>query len=231
MQLAVPRALAAFDADPGVRVIVARGAGDRAFVSGADISEFGEKRTAVDARAEYDAAQSAAWDAWRAVDRPVIAMIGGYCIGGGLMIAMKADLRIASASSELGIPAAKLGLGYPYEGVEELMALVGPAKTAEILFTARRVSAAEAHAIGLVNQVVPDDQLEATVLDVAGAIAANAPLTVRAARASIHEARRNPSARDHDAIAQLVEACFRSEDYLEGQAAFAEKRAPHFRGV
>jgi enoyl-CoA hydratase/carnithine racemase len=231
MQIAVPRILDAFASDPDVHVIVVQGAGDRAFVSGADISEFSEKRTTVAARADYDDALAAAWGSWRTVDKPIIAMIRGYCIGGGLLTAMKADIRIASDNSQFGVPAAKLGLGYAYGGVEELMSIVGPAWTSEILFSARRLSATEARDIGLVNRVVPVDDLEPTVRDLAAAIAANAPLTVQACKAAIREARKDPGQRDLDAVERMVEACFRSDDYLEGQAAFAEKRAPRFRGA
>jgi len=231
MQVAVPRILGAFAADPDVHVIVVRGAGERAFVSGADISEFSDKRTTVAARADYDDALARAWGSWRLVDTPIIAMIRGYCIGGGLLTAMKTDIRIAAAGSRFGIPAAKLGLGYAYGGVEELMSLVGPAWTAEMLFSARQVDADDALRIGLVNRVVPVDELEATVRELAATIAANAPLTVKACKAAIREARREPSARDLESVERMVEACFRSEDYLEGQAAFAEKRVPQFRGV
>ncbi len=231
MQLAVPRILGAFDADPDVHVVVVRGAGEKAFVSGADISEFSEKRTTVAARADYDDALAAAWGSWRLVDKPIIAMIRGYCIGGGLLTAMKTDIRIAADDSQFGMPAAKLGLGYAFGGVEELMALVGPAWTAEILFSARRLGADEALRIGLVNRVVPVAELEAQVRELATTIAANAPLTVKACKAAIREARREPAQRDLAAIERMVEACFRSEDYLEGQAAFAEKRPPRFRGV
>jgi enoyl-CoA hydratase/carnithine racemase len=230
MQLAVPRILRAFAADPDINVIVVRGAGEKAFVSGADISEFGGKRTTVAARAEYDEALAAAWRSWREVDEPIIAMIRGYCIGGGLVTAMKADIRIASEGSEFGIPAAKLGLGYAFGGVEELLALVGPSWAAEILFSARRLSADEALRIGLVNRVVPTAELESQVRALAGAIAANAPLTVKACKVAIREAQRDASVRDVARVDALVEECFRSEDYLEGQAAFAEKRTPRFRG-
>ena len=230
MQRAVPRALDAFADHADVRVVVVTGAGNRAFVSGADISEFGERRTSVDARAEYDAAGAAAWAAWRALDTPIIAMIRGYCIGGGLLTAMRADIRIAAEGSQFGVPAARLGLGYAFGGVEELVALVGPSWAAEILFSARRLSADEALHIGLVNRVVPADVLEAQVRALAHAIAANAPLTVRACKVAIREALRAPAERDRALVDELVEACFRSEDYLEGQAAFAEKREPRFRG-
>jgi enoyl-CoA hydratase/carnithine racemase len=200
-------------------------------VSGADISEFSEKRTTVAARSDYDDALAAAWGSWRTVDKPIIAMIRGYCVGGGLLTAMKADIRIASDDSQFGVPAAKLGLGYAYGGVEELMGIVGPSWTAEILFSARRLDAEEARDVGLVNRVVPVAELEATVRELAATIAANAPLTVQACKAAIREARKDPGQRDLDAVERMVEACFRSEDYLEGQAAFAEKRAPRFRGV
>lgn len=230
MQQAVPRVLAAFDADDDVRVVVMTGAGGKAFVSGADISEFGEKRTSVEARAEYDAAAAAAGRAWAGVDKPVLAMIRGYCIGGGLLTAMGADIRICSAGSQFGVPAAKLGLGYGYSGVQQLMGLVGPAWAAEILFSARRLSDREALAIGLVNRVVPDGELEGAVRELAAQIAANAPLTVKACKAALREARKDPAQRDLDRVAAMVEACFRSEDYREGQAAFLEKRPARFLG-
>jgi enoyl-CoA hydratase/carnithine racemase len=188
-------------------------------------------RTSPEARAGYDEAMADMGRAWRDLEKPIIAMIRGYCIGGGLLTAMKTDIRIAAEGSQFGVPAAKLGLGYGYGGVEELMALVGPAWAAEILFSARRLEADEALRIGLVNRVVPVDDLEATVRELAATIAGNAPLTVKACKAAIREAQREPSARDLDAVERMVEACFRSEDYLEGQAAFAEKRAPRFRGL
>lgn len=231
MQAAVPRILGAFAADPEVRVVVVTGAGDQAFVSGADISEFSEKRTAAEARAAYDRVLGEAWTAWREVAVPVIAMIRGFCIGGGLLTAMKADIRIAAEGSEFAVPAARLGLGLTYEATAELAQLVGPAWAAEMAFSARRIGAADAERIGLVNRVVAPPELEPAVRDLAGTIAGNAPLTVRALKAALREARRDPGARDLESVATMVEACYRSEDYLEGQAAFAEKRAPRFRGV
>jgi enoyl-CoA hydratase len=230
MLLAVPRILAAFEADPEVRVVVVTGAGERAFISGADISEFGERRTSVEARAEYDRAGAEAAKAWDRVDRPIIAMIRGYCIGGGLLTAMRADIRIASEGSSFAVPAARLGLGYAYAGVEQLLALVGPAWAAEILFTARRLDAAEALRIGLVNRVVPAGDLAGTVGELAASIAANAPLTITAAKAAIQAALAPPERRDLDRVHALIEACFRSEDYLEGQQAFLERRPPRFSG-
>jgi enoyl-CoA hydratase len=231
MNRAVPGIVAALRDDPDVRVVIVTGAGHEAFVSGADISEFGERRTSVEARAEYDAAMAAGFRAWQTLDKPVVAMIRGYCLGFGLLAALRADIRVASEGSEFGIPAARLGLGYAFGGVQELVALVGASWTAEILFSARRLSAEEALRIGLVNHVVPVDDLEATVRGLARTIAANAPLTVRASKVAIREAMRPEGERDVALVDALVEACFRSADYLEGQAAFAEKREPHFRGV
>ena len=230
MQQAVPPVLGTFGERDDVRVVVITGAGGRAFVSGADISEFGEKRTSVEARAEYDAAAAAVGRAYAGLDKPIIAMIQGYCIGGGLLTAMGADIRICSEGSQFGVPAARLGLGYGYAGVQQLMGLVGPAWAAEILFSARRLSADEARSVGLVNRVVAADELEGAVRELAASIAANAPLTVRAAKAALREARRDESVRDVASVNALVEACFRSQDYVEGQQAFLEKRSPRFQG-
>lgn len=230
MRAALPQLLQSLQADPDVRVVVLTGAGSKAFVSGADISEFAERRTTPEARAEYDRAIAETGRAWINLEKPILAMIHGYCIGGGLLMALQADIRIASADSQFGIPAARLGLGYDYGAVEALMSIVGPAWTAEILFSAWRLSAAEALESGLVNRVVPAERLEADVMDLARAIAQNAPLTVAACKAAIREARRVPDRRNLDRVAQLVEACFRSEDYREGQRAFAEHRSPRFTG-
>lgn len=230
MQRALPEVVTAIQADDEARVLVMTGAGDRAFVSGADISEFEDRRTDPDDRAVYDRAGSAAGSAWAAFRKPVIARIRGYCIGGGLLTALAADFRIASDDSQFGVPAAKLGLGYPLSGVDALAGVVGRAWAAEILFTARRLSAHEALQAGLVNRVVPVQQLDDAVADLADRIAANAPLTIAAVKASLQQLRRPPDQRDHDGVADLVEACFRSDDYREGQAAFLERRTPRFRG-
>jgi enoyl-CoA hydratase len=230
MRAALPDLLAALNADRDVRVVVVTGAGDKAFVSGADISEFGAQRTSPDARASYDSAQAAISAAWASLNKPIIAMIRGFCIGGGLLTAMQADIRIASDDSQFGIPAARLGLGYGFPGVTTLLNVIGPSWTAEMLFSARRFSAAEALRMGLVNRVVPADGLRETVFSLADAIAHNAPLTVAAAKAAIREAARPAERRDLARVEAMVEACFRSADYLEGQRAFTEKRPPTFTG-
>jgi len=162
--------------------------------------------------------------------KPIVAMIRGFAMGGGLMMAMRADIRIAAEDSQFGIPAARLGLGYAYQGVENLVNLVGPAHANEILLTGGRFDAPTALRWGLVNRVVPVEQLEAETREVAGAIAENAPLTVAALRASIRETLRDPARRDLETISELVAACFASEDYIEGRRAFMEKRRPEFKG-
>ena len=230
MRAALPGVLRVLNADGDVRVIVMTGAGDKAFTAGADISEFGEQRTSPAARASYDQASAAANDAWASLDKPVIAMIRGFCIGGGLVTALQADIRIASDDSQFGVPAARLGLGYGVSGVTALMNLIGPARTAEVLFSARRFPAAEALQMGLVNRVVPAGNLREAVLSLAASIAGNAPLTVAAAKAAIREIGRPDERRDLTRVQAMVEACFRSADYLEGQRAFAEKRPPAFTG-
>jgi enoyl-CoA hydratase len=227
---ALPGVLTALDADTDVRVLVVTGAGDKAFASGADISEFAALRTTPAARAEYDRGQAALTAAWASVSKPVIAMIRGFCMGGGLLAALQADIRIAADDSQFGIPAARLGLGYGFSGVTTLLSLVTPARAAEILFSARRFSAAEALQMGLVNRVVAPGDLREEVMSLAAEIAANAPLTVAAAKAAIREAAKTPESHDLARVEAMIEACFRSEDYQEGQRAFAEKRPPTFSG-
>jgi enoyl-CoA hydratase/carnithine racemase len=231
MQEAVPIILDAFQADTEVRVVVVRGAGDRAFVSGADISEFESKRSTPEARKLFDEAGARSSAAFARLEKPLIAMIHGYCIGGGLATAMQADIRIASEDAQFGIPAARLGLAYGFGGVRALVGLVGPAYAAEILLTGQRFPAAQALEMGLVNRVVSKDMLEETVVGLAESIGANAPLTNRASKFAIKQALRDPADRDLTTNARYVEECFRSQDYAEGRAAFVEKRTPEFRGI
>lgn len=230
MQQAVPVILENFQKDDEVRVVVMRGAGDKAFISGADISEFESRRSTPEARKLFDEAGARATASFAALEKPLIAMIRGFCVGGGLAAAMQADIRIASPDARFAIPAARLGLGYGFAGVRALVTLVGPAWASEILFSARHLSAHEAREIGLINRVVPGDELEKAVRELAETIAANAPLTVRATKFAIRQAVRDRESRDMETCARLVEECFRSEDYVEGRRAFMEKRTPQFKG-
>ncbi len=227
---AIERVIAAFAADPQVRVIVVTGAGERAFVSGADISEFAEKRATPAQIAEYDALSERASVALEAVAKPTIAMIRGYCIGGGLDLALRTDLRIAAEDARFGVPAVRLGLGYGFSDVKRLVDIVGPAYAKEILYTGRQFTADEALAMGLVHRVRPVAALADGVAKLAETLAGNAPLTIRAMKRSIAEAVKDPEARDVAAATALVEACFDSADYVEGRRAFMEKRPPDFRG-
>ena len=223
-------ALDALSADPAVRVIVLSGAGGKAFVSGADISKFESERATSDSVATYNQAVEDFSRRLLECDKAVIAMIRGYCIGGGVGIAVCCDLRFATNASRFGIPAAKLGLGYGVDNIRRVMDLVGPQFATEMLFTARQFDAAEALGMGLVNRIVEDGEIEAYVRGVATAIAQNAPLTIRAAKGIIRELLRDPAARDTARGEALARACFESADYREGRRAFLEKRKPDFTG-
>jgi enoyl-CoA hydratase/carnithine racemase len=230
MWQAIPEIIEDFASSDDVRVVVLKGAGDKAFVSGADISEFEEVRNTPEQIEVYERTSGAASAALKSLEKPLIAMIRGFCIGGGMGIALTTDLRITADDGQFGVPAAKLGLGYGYSGIKELMNLVGPSFAKEIFFTGERFTAAEAEMMGLVNRVVPVDELEATVTTLAKTIAENAPMTVKAAKAAVNEGTKNPDERDLDRVAAMVEACFNSEDYKEGRRAFMEKRKPQFQG-
>ncbi|BBK45342.1 enoyl-CoA hydratase [Allostella vacuolata] len=220
----------AFAADPEVRVVVMRGAGDKAFTAGADISEFEKVRADAAAEAAYHARSVAAGQALKALEVPLIAMIRGFCVGGGMGMALRADLRIASSDSRFGIPAARLGVSYSQESLDRLTQLTGPSVAKHIMFLGRQYTADQALAMGLVNEVVAPEALEETVTAIAAEIAANAPLSIRASKAMIEATAIDPSRRDHAREAELERACFDSEDYKEGRRAFMEKRRPVFRG-
>ncbi len=226
----LPVVLEDFAGDDGVRVIVLAGAGGKAFSAGADISQFEKNRSTEDAIAVYNKAVSAATIALVGTKKPMIAQIDGYCIGGGLGVAMCCDSRIADTGSRFAIPAAKLGLGYRLEGLKNLIDVVGPSASMEILFTGRQFDADEALAMGLINKALKPGKVAAFVGEYAESIAVNAPLTVLAAKTVIREYLKNPDDRDLDLCQKVVDDCFASDDYAEGRKAFMEKRKPEFKG-
>jgi enoyl-CoA hydratase len=230
MWQAIPEIIDAYERDPAVRVIVLKGAGDKAFVSGADISEFEQNRSSPEAVQRYDEIGHRAQARIEAAQKPTIAMIHGFCMGGGVGVALQCDLRIASESARFGIPAARLGISYRLGGVKKLIDLVGPSFAKEIFFTARRFTAVEAHGMGLVNRVLPDAELEGFVRSYCAMIAENAPLSLAASKSMIAELTKTARDIDRAACEELVRRCFESEDYVEGRRAFMEKRKPVFQG-
>ena len=228
MWRAIPKAIAQFNADASIRCIVIRGEGTTAFAAGADISEFEANRASESDVKEYEAATSAAHDAIESVPKPVIALIHGFCVGGGLAVALSCDLRYADASSRFAVPAARLGLGYGVHGTGRLVATVGHAHAREIMFSGRRYDAPEALRMGLVNRVLPDNELDAYVATTVTELAANAPLTMAASKAVIN-ALIEPQG-DFSAAEASIARCMKSEDYIEGRRAFMAKRAPEFKG-
>jgi enoyl-CoA hydratase len=219
-----------FAADRSVRVVVMSGAGGKAFASGADISEFEKSRADADAEQAYASHSSRARALLAGLEIPLIAMIQGYCIGGGMATALQADLRIASSDSRFGIPAARLGVSYGYESLERLTALACPALAKEIMFLGRQYTAAQALAMRLVNQVVEPNQLLATVEQIAAEIVRNAPLSIRASKIAIDQIAGAPEGRDRARVETANRDCFDSADYREGRRAFMEKRTPQFQG-
>jgi enoyl-CoA hydratase/carnithine racemase len=224
------RALSELRDDDAVRVVVLRGAGGKAFVSGADISQFEKTRHNAAASEDY-ARRSAAERALLAdYPKPTIACIEGFCLGGGMQIAMLADIRIASEDSQFGIPAARLGIAYGYDGLRHLVSLVGPSWARLLMYTGMRIDAKEASRIGLVERVMPPDELWGETMAIASAIAENAPLAIKAAKITIAEVLKDESRRDMDAVKVIGTACMDSEDFREGRQAFMDKRKPRFKG-
>jgi enoyl-CoA hydratase/carnithine racemase len=228
---AITRILEDFADDDEVRAIVLTGAGGKAFVSGADISKFASERASLEATRAYDVTTAAAFNSIYEFPKPTIAMIRGYCVGGGVGVASCCDLRICSDNSKFAVPAAKLGLGYAYAGLKRLVDVVGQSFAKEIFYTARQFDAQEAHAMGLVNRVVPAAELESYVKSITDVICANAPLTIKAVKFTVSEILKDESKRDVAGVDKMVEACFASRDYTEGRTAFMEKRKPVFTGT
>jgi enoyl-CoA hydratase/carnithine racemase len=232
MWAGIPDAMARLAAVDAVRVVVIAGSGEEAFASGADISEFALNRGDAGQARAYEAQNEAALSSIRGAGLPVIAMIHGFCIGGGLAIALACDLRIAAETAIFALPPAKLGLAYPVNGLRDLLGAVSAATAKDLLFTSRRVAADEALRMGLVNKVVRAAELAATTDAICADIAANAPLSVLAAKRAIAAISTTVIPQDQmDELSRLSDGCFSSADYAEGRQAFLEKRKPNFRGV
>jgi enoyl-CoA hydratase len=215
---------------PEVRVVIMVGAGDKAFVSGADISQFEKTRHNAEASEEYSKKSAEQRALLADYPKPTLACIRGFCLGGGMQVAMLADIRIASENSQFGIPAAKLGIAYGYDGLKHLVSLVGPSWARLIMYTGMRIDSAEGLRIGLVDRVVPDTELWSATSEIARTISGNAPLAIKAAKITIAQILKDPDKRDMDAIKQIGTACMDSEDFREGRRAFMEKRKPQFKG-
>lgn len=228
MWAAIPQLMKSLDESADVRVIVIRGTGSEAFAAGADISEFGESRNDATAAAAYEHLNGAAFAAIRGASKPVIAMVQGFCIGGGLALALACDLRVADESALFALPPARLGLAYPMDGLRDLVATVGASTAKDMIYTARRLKAVEAQNLGLVNRLFTD--LETQTRALCAEIAEGAPFTITHAKRAVDLISGRPDDVSHTEIAALATQCFNSADYLEGRTAFAEKRKPKFAG-
>ena len=227
---AVPPLLARASQDDNVRMVVFSGEGEKAFVSGADISQFEDMRAAHEAVKRYEAMAEAALEGIYEFDKPTLACIRGYCIGGGVNVAISCDIRIATTTSIYSVPASRLGLGYRFSAMRNLTNLVGPGFAKDIFFTGRRLDAAEALRIGLVNRIAEPEKLDGLLAEYTTAITTGAPLTIKAGKHIIREVLRPDSGIDMEACRGLIRDCFESEDYAEGRKAFMEKRKPVFKG-
>jgi len=229
MREAMTEVFVEYEKDPDIRVLIIKGHGGKAFISGADISEFKEVRNNYEAEKLYAKATDIMTSAMNAFSKPIIAMIEGYCVGGGVATAIAADIRIAADNTQYAIPAAKLGLAYSFDNLQQLVELVGPANAKRILFTADMMDANTAHHMGLINEIVEVEKLEQYVIDMANRIAANAPLTIMVSKETVKHVLRS-DIKDLKKLAQLAELCFNSNDFEEGREAFMEKRKPNFTG-
>jgi enoyl-CoA hydratase/carnithine racemase len=228
---AVPVLLAQAEKDSRVRLVVFKGAGEKAFVSGADISQFEDMRAAQEAVTRYEAMAEAALMGIYNFSKPTLACIKGYCIGGGINVAISCDMRIAASDAVFSVPAGRLGLGYRYSAMKNLVDLLGPGAAKDLFFTARRIDAAEAHRLGLVSRVAAVDALPDLLAEYTRALADNAPLTIQAAKFITREILKTSPDADLVHCQQLIRSCFDSADYAEGRKAFMEKRKPVFRGL
>lgn len=226
----VPEVMSDLVADPAIRVIVVTGSGDASFVSGMDVSEFEAKRSTAAENAAYYATVSGMYRAVRHAEKPTVAAIRGFCMGGGMAIACGCDLRICSDDSQFAIPAARLGLGYAGAYTQWVVEAIGPAYAKEMLLTARRYSAAEARHMGLVHASTPAHEFDAFCADYVARIAENAPLSMKAAKRIIDDVIGGLDKEGQERADRLVAACSDSEDYKEGRRAFMEKRPPKFFG-
>jgi enoyl-CoA hydratase/carnithine racemase len=216
--------------DPDVRVVILVGAGDKAFVSGADISQFEKTRHNAEASEEYSRRSAAQRALFADYPKPTIACIRGFCLGGGMQVAMLADIRVSGASGQFGIPAAKLGIAYGYDGLRHLVSLVGPSWARLIMYTGMRIDSTEALRIGLVDRVLPDAEVWDATMEIARTISGNAPLAIKAAKITIAQVLKDPDDRDMATIKQAGIDCMDSEDFREGRRAFMDKRKPDFKG-
>ena len=226
----IPQAISAFEQDPEVRVVVLEGDGEKAFVSGSDISQFETQRTGPEATELYNAAVEDAHLAAGRCSKPVIAKIRGICIGGGVGLAASCDVRLCADDARFRIPAARIGIGYPVAGIGRLLPLMGPQNTMDILFSARFFDAGEALRMGLVAQVFPAAEFAAKADAWISLVAQNAPLTLRALKLAVHDMLERPGAAPAPEVSAAIAACFASNDYKEGTRAFGEKRVPQFEG-